>query len=142
MERYYIPDCKYYVTYEGRLFDKETDKEFIPVPNKNGYVYITIKGKRIKLHRIIAEHWLLNPDNKPQIDHKNRNKRDNSVDNLEWVTATENSYNRNSNLNPGERKCDLNPTRYKTERHKEWRHKHRDEYNAKRRERRRLSHKD
>lgn len=142
MEKYYIPDCKYYVTDEGRLFNKITDEEFIPVPNKNGYVYLTIKRKRIKLHRIIAEHWIPNPENKTQIDHKNRIKTDNRVLNLEWVTPTENCYNRRSNLTNGERKCDLTKTQYKTERHKEWRHKHQEEYNAKRRERRRLAHKD
>ena len=143
MERYDIPDCKYYVTDEGRLFDKVTNEEFIPVPNKNGYVYITIKRRRLKLHRIIAQHWIPNPENKPQIDHKNRDKTDNSVKNLEWVTAKENCYNRTSNLKVGERKCDMSFTDYKTDRHKDWRHSHRDEYNAKRRERRKSTlHKD
>ena len=136
MKKYDIPNCKYYVTDEGRLFNKITNEEFIPVPNKNGYVYITIQYKRVKLHRIIAEAFIPNPDNKPQIDHINRNKLDNSVENLRWVTAQENSNNRTTNLEYGQRKQDLDFTNYKTKAHKKWRQEHREEYNAKRRLRR------
>ena len=136
MKKYDIPNCKYYVTDEGRLFNKITNEEFIPVPNKNGYVYITIQYKRIKLHRIIAEAFIPNPDNKPQIDHINRNKLDNRVENLRWVTAQENSNNRTTNLEYGQRKQDLDLTNYKTQAHKKWRQTHRDEYNEKRRLRR------
>ena len=136
MKKYDIPNCKYYVTDEGRLFNKITNEEFIPVPNKNGYVYITIQYKRVKLHRIIAEAFIPNPDNKPQIDHINRNKLDNRVENLRWVTAQENSNNRTTNLEYGQRKQDLDFTNYKTQAHKKWRQTHRDEYNEKRRLRR------
>ena len=136
MKKYDIPNCKYYVTDEGKLFNKITNEEFIPVPNKNGYVYITIQYKRVKLHRIIAEAFIPNPDNKPQIDHINRNKLDNRVENLRWVTAQENSNNRTTNLEYGQRKQDLDFTNYKTQAHKKWRQTHRDEYNEKRRLRR------
>lgn len=136
MKKYDIPNCKYYVTDEGRLFNKITNEEFIPVPNKNGYVYITIQYKRVKLHRIIAEAFIPNPDNKPQIDHINRNKLDNRVENLRWVTAQENSNNRTTNLEYGQRKQDLDFTNYKTQAHKKWRQTYRDEYNEKRRLRR------
>ena len=136
MKKYDIPNCKYYVTEEGRLFNKVTNEEFIPTPNKNGYVYITIQYKRVKLHRIIAEAFIPNPDNKPQIDHINRNRLDNRVENLHWVTAQENSNNRTTNLEDGQRKQDLDFTDYKTKAHKKWRQTHRDEYNEKRRLRR------
>ena len=136
MRKYYIPDCKYYVTEEGRLFNKETDEEMVLKPNKNGYINITIKRKVYKLHRIIAEAFIPNPDNKPYIDHINRNKLDNRVSNLRWVTAQENSNNRKTNLVEGERKQDLTFTEYKTQAHKKWRDKHSEEYNAKRRLRR------
>jgi hypothetical protein len=46
-----------------------------------------------KVHRLVALSWLPNPENKPCIDHINRDKLDNSVENLRWATHMENSQN-------------------------------------------------
>lgn len=60
----------------------------------NGYVRVTLTkdGKSFDklLHRLIAMQFIPNPDNLPQVNHKNGNKCDNSVGNLEWCTAKEN----------------------------------------------------
>ena len=60
-----------------------------------GYCMVALskEGKQIypKIHRLVALHFIPNVDNKPQINHKDENKENNSVDNLEWVTSKENA---------------------------------------------------
>ena len=47
-----------------------------------------------KIHRLIGIHYIPNPENKPLIDHKNRNPSDNRIENLRWATMSENCQNR------------------------------------------------
>lgn len=64
--------------------------------DKNGYLvcglYNHQKRKEYKIHRLIAEYFIPNPDNKPYINHINGIKDDNRLENLEWCTAHENNY--------------------------------------------------
>lgn len=46
--------------------------------------------KYYSIHRLVAEHFIPNPDNKPTVNHKDGNKHNNNIDNLEWATWTEN----------------------------------------------------
>jgi len=53
-------------------------------------------GKSIYLHRLLGENFIDNPENKPCIDHINRDRMDNRLENLRWVTYSENNYNRDA----------------------------------------------
>lgn len=70
-------------------------KEILRYTNStNGYVYVQLckdgDCKNIRLHRLVAETFIPNPRNLPQVNHKDGNKENNCVNNLEWCTNQEN----------------------------------------------------
>lgn len=92
----------YYITSCGRVWSYRTNKFLKPTLSKHGYFYVTLvdkEGNRVKrkIHRLVAEAYIPNPDNKPEVDHINRRRTDNYVNNLRWVTRVENSDNRKCN---------------------------------------------
>ena len=85
---------RYEVTDDGRVFNrdgKELNQYFI----KRGYhivlLYKDNKQKTKLVHRLVAEAFIPNPGNLPQVNHKDENKDNNCVDNLEWCTNLYNS---------------------------------------------------
>lgn len=69
----------------SELSTEETSKGYLRVYlSKNG------KRKHHKVHRLVAQAFIPNPENKPQINHIDGNKQNNSITNLEWVTDAEN----------------------------------------------------
>ena len=85
----------YYITDTGDVYSRKKGRFRKLKPTiKLGYPTVGIcdsSGVKYKLvHRLIAEAFIPNPDNKPQINHKNGIRNDNSISNLEWVSAKEN----------------------------------------------------
>lgn len=63
--------------------------------HKSGYIYTQIKidgkAKSLKVHRLVCQAFLENPEKKPFVNHKNLDKSDNRIENLEWVSVLENN---------------------------------------------------
>jgi hypothetical protein len=90
----------YYPAYaiyrSGQVVNINSKRTLKPEKTKNGYLRIALcaKGttKRFLLHRLIALQFIDNPANKPCINHKNGDKLNNDISNLEWCTHSENNY--------------------------------------------------
>lgn len=80
----------YEITEKGEVINKHTKRVIKPQPNGKGYYRVGIGEKLMFVHRLVAEKYIPNPDNLPQVNHKDGNKSNNCVDNLEWVSNCEN----------------------------------------------------
>ena len=90
----------YYVTDTGGVysrFDKYNGrfKKLKPgLDKKTGYLKVSLYGATQKVHRLVAETFIPNPENKPCVNHLDGNKLNNNVSNLEWCSYSENSLHR------------------------------------------------
>jgi len=89
-----IIDCEYYqISNLGRVKNNKTNYILKYYSDFIGYSNVTIrknnKNKTFKIHCLVANHFIPNPENKPTIHHKNNIKHDNRIENLEWATMSE-----------------------------------------------------
>lgn len=87
----------YQVSNLGNVKNIKTGKLLKGSVNYLGYPYVYLrKGGKPKIktiHRLVAEHFIPNPENKPEIDHINTDRTDYRIENLKWVTRKENNNN-------------------------------------------------
>lgn len=89
-------DYEICLRYPHEIRRKGSKKVLVVGTNPNGYQHVTLNGKQLRVHRIIAIQWIPNDDpaNKTVIDHINRNRADNRIENLRWSSISENNHNR------------------------------------------------
>jgi len=93
----------YKINKKGEIYSCGKGIIMKPQETEDGYLYVNLRGfdkegnkKKIKhsIHRLLALQYIPNPDNKPEIDHIDRNKKNNDLSNLRWVSKIENRNNR------------------------------------------------
>ena len=94
-----VVDYENYLIYEdGKVYSKRSKRYLKQYDNGHGYLYVKPckegKSKLYLIHRLIALHYIPNPDNKICVDHIDRNRKNNKLNNLRWATDSENQQNR------------------------------------------------
>lgn len=85
----------YHVSNLGRAKRVTTGRILKSGKDRGGYLQVDLckngKHKTHRIHRLVAQAFIPNPENKPEVNHIDENKTNNMVSNLEWMTAKENS---------------------------------------------------
>lgn len=85
---------KYAITEDGKVWSYISNQFLKPMYKpKTGYERVELQGQSYLIHRLVAEAYIPNPENKPTVDHIDRNVHNNHVSNLRWATYSEQRYN-------------------------------------------------
>lgn len=98
-------NCRYQISNTGKVRSKEmvldcglgrthSRKGRVLVPRKNnrGYFRVSLDGKNVFIHRLVAKYFVANPNDYPVVNHKDEDKTNNNADNLEWCTYEYNTH--------------------------------------------------
>lgn len=100
---------KYKISNYGRVYSLITNKFLKPCKTAQNYLAICIKihnrKRTIKIHRLVAIHFISNPYNKPVVNHLDENNNNNRVDNLEWATYKENTIYSSKKMKKKKKVC-------------------------------------
>ncbi|EJO9576006.1 HNH endonuclease [Salmonella enterica] len=93
---------KYQISNNGNVSSYLSGKILKPQVNRQGYLVVNLyyevgKARKFRIHRLVAEHFIPNPDNKPFVNHLDGDKSNNDEDNLEWSTSEENNRHAREN---------------------------------------------
>jgi hypothetical protein len=89
----------YMVDTLGRVYSQNTERILLPNYDDAGYLKVTLSKDGLSytrtIHRLVAEAFIPNPEQKPQVNHKDGRKWNSILSNLEWNTTSENALHRN-----------------------------------------------
>lgn len=93
----------YSISNKGEIYSIRQNKILKQKIDKYGYKVIILRDEQVKkhnifIHRLVAIYFISNPNNLPCINHKDGNKFNNHVDNLEWCTVKENNLHKSTTL--------------------------------------------
>lgn len=85
---------QYAITSCGKVWSYKTKRFLKPAKNNDGYLHVHLckggKSKDFKIHRLVAETYIPNPNNLEDVDHIDRNREHNYIKNLQWMTHADN----------------------------------------------------
>ena len=83
---------RYAVTKDGQVWSYKNNIFLTPYEDRKGYLMVCLGDKKnYRIHRLVAETFIPNPNNYDTVDHINNDKKDNRVENLQWMTRENNT---------------------------------------------------